>query len=291
MEHQPGARLPQRAERGRQLVDSRLAWPWVGDAALAAPVDLVAHRVPRFSRAAARGRRSSGESNPPATAAAIPLWCLHADCHGGHRHRPRPVRRAASRAQPEQPGACPGHAGRAVWRHGRHPARDRRPARRPPSSSAASLGLATPSPRRPAGHADIASSPSSPPARRRSRSPRPTCSIEGVYAVPDQSPLTTPGEVDRLWRPIGVKRGLRVRPLSDPDPAPLERHGGPAATKGPWCSSPSTWRRPHGRPGADDQSSSRRTPAVEAHRGPLHGDPAGGGHREEQARGKHPLPA
>ncbi len=31
--------------------------------------------------------------------------------------------------------------------------------------------------------------------------------IEGVYAVPDQSPLTTPGEVDRPGVRIGVKEG------------------------------------------------------------------------------------
>ena len=66
--------------------------------------------------------------------------------------------------------------------------------------------------------------------------------IEGVYAVPDRSPLATVADVDSPGVRIGVKRGSAYDLFLTRTLAARARWCG--APREPRCSSPRTWRRP-----------------------------------------------
>ena len=111
--------------------------------------------------------------------------------------------------------------------------------------------------------------------------------IEGVYAVPDRSPLATGADVDSPGVRIGVKRGSAYDLFLTRTLRHAEVVRGAEGTE-VFLTENLEAARPRCGPG--DQAR-RLAPRNPAHRGALHGDPAGGGHNEGQAPGDHPVPA
>ena len=107
--------------------------------------------------------------------------------------------------------------------------------------------------------------------------------IEGVYAVPDRSLLATVADVDSPGVRIGVQRGSAY----DLFLSRTLRHA--TVVRGAEGTELFVDREPGGGrrgPRAGDRVR-RLAPRNPAHRGALHGDPAGGGHDEGQAPGDH----